>query len=78
VAPGRRKEKSWDTVTSLGQIEVSSERQVTETPSDLRCKFIIESEVFNLQRLKAVENGAVPQEDKERTSHRFVTEQLFL
>ena len=54
--------------------EDSAERYITETPKDLRCKFITGLEAINLQRLAQVENGAVLQEDEQRTLHRFVKE----
>jgi hypothetical protein len=40
-------------------------RRSTEAPVDLQCKSIIDPGIFNLQRLPALENGAVPQEHEQ-------------
>jgi hypothetical protein len=72
VAPEKEEREAGRAPSLLSvKSEDSVERQITETSVDLQCKFITGPEICNLQRLPVLENGAIPQEHKQRMSHRL-------
>jgi hypothetical protein len=61
VAPRKEEERSCGTPLLLSvKSEDSAERQITETPLDLQCKFITMPQRCNPLGLPALENGGSP------------------